>query len=396
MELLKPYFLWSALAVAIPVLIHFWHQKKGKVMVWAAMQWLSEKNQQQNRGIQLDNIPLLIIRCLLLLLLAFLLSQPVWKHMAGTETRQRIHLIQPDAFLTQNFRFELEEAQKKGERVYWMSPQTDAVESVSDLPPMTVTSPLQVQAAINRVMQNAGDPQQTELHVYVVNDRQLAAIPHIYTPTAFSLHAPVNPDQKTAAAYLAAEGKKLFVNQANTLVSQPALEAGKSFKQAPVVDRPLTVSVAYRDKAWQKTMIAAVQALSDIYDIKVSVNENENTNTAVDWVLTDQKPATLSPKTVYIVSGTIAPATTPNVVYMPEPDDLIQTGRLPEWLGEQLIAHYNLNPAALPLSKTELNALFKPATPGDGHHEARTSPWLLIGFVVLVGLERWVALTKNA
>ena len=63
-----PTLLWGLLGLAIPILIHFWHQKQGKRLDWAATQWLSEKNLQQARGIRLDNIWLLILRLAIVLL----------------------------------------------------------------------------------------------------------------------------------------------------------------------------------------------------------------------------------------------------------------------------------------------------------------------------------------
>ena len=52
MQFLQPLFLWGTLAVAIPIALHFWHQKKGTVIAWAAMRFLFEKNQQPQRGLR--------------------------------------------------------------------------------------------------------------------------------------------------------------------------------------------------------------------------------------------------------------------------------------------------------------------------------------------------------
>ena len=117
MTFIEPLLLWGALAVAIPIAIHFWHQKRGKLLPWAATQWLTERNQQQSRGLRLDNVLLLLIRCLLLALLAFLLAQPVLNWLNKTETIRKIHLVQPNALVTANFRFELDEARRKEEQV---------------------------------------------------------------------------------------------------------------------------------------------------------------------------------------------------------------------------------------------------------------------------------------
>jgi hypothetical protein len=79
MEFINPLMLWGALAISIPIIVHFWNQKKGKIIEWATTQWLVENNLQQSSGIRLDNILLLILRCLLLLALCFFLSKPFLK-----------------------------------------------------------------------------------------------------------------------------------------------------------------------------------------------------------------------------------------------------------------------------------------------------------------------------
>jgi hypothetical protein len=62
------------------------------------VQWLVEKNQQQQRGLKFDNLLLLLIRSLLSLL-AVLLSQPIADWFARTEAAPPTHLIQPNALL---------------------------------------------------------------------------------------------------------------------------------------------------------------------------------------------------------------------------------------------------------------------------------------------------------
>ena len=119
MNFLNPFFLWSSLAIAIPVAIHFWHQKRGKPLPWAATQWLTEARQQQSRGLRLDTIWLLLVRCLLLISLAILLAKPLLNWFTGPPVVQTVHLVQPNPVVADNFRFELTEAKRKGERVAW-------------------------------------------------------------------------------------------------------------------------------------------------------------------------------------------------------------------------------------------------------------------------------------
>ena len=121
--------LWGALAVAIPVAIHFWHRKQGKLLPWAATGWLEEKQQQQSRGLRLDDRWLLLVRCLLVVLLAVLLAQPVLPSLSKPPVVQPVHLVQPSAAVVDNFRFELSESLKRNERVVWATPALPPVNS---------------------------------------------------------------------------------------------------------------------------------------------------------------------------------------------------------------------------------------------------------------------------
>ncbi|UFH51891.1 hypothetical protein [Spirosoma sp. KNUC1025] len=80
----------------------------------------------------------------------------------------------------------------------------------------------------------------------------------------------------------------------------------------------------------------------------------------------------------------------------PQTSGRVETGQLPEWLGNHLLTQFGLYPSPKPLSRQDLKSLFVPlATPGV-QHQAGLQNALLLLFFVLVLLERWLALTRNA
>lgn len=90
-----------------------------------------------------------------------------------------------------------------------------------------------------------------------------------------------------------------------------------------------------------------------------------------------------------------------NVVFTNEPltpqtSERVEAGQLPEWLGGQLLTHYGLETNRQPLSQQNLRALFIPSIKADAHQQAGLQNGLLLAFVLLLLLERWLALTKNA
>ncbi len=79
MAFLNPLLLFGIVGIAAPIIIHLLARKKIKRVVWAAMRFLKnvvEKNQQR---LSLEDLLLLLLRCLLLVLLALALARPSFK-----------------------------------------------------------------------------------------------------------------------------------------------------------------------------------------------------------------------------------------------------------------------------------------------------------------------------
>ena len=397
MAFIEPSLLWGTLAVSIPVFIHFWHQKQGKVLPWAASQWLIESQQQQSRGFRLDNVLLLIVRCLLLILLAILLAQPILDWFAKPPFVQKIHLVQPSAALANNFRFELTEATKKGERVVWAN---ENLEPLGDKPERfqqpAEFSPLQLQTAINKL-----DPKNTELHLYVLNNSTLAGVPAITVPIRFRLHALSDSTSQPRNYLVVQNGKKLFINRAGKLTSSATTDPALSFASAPAYSGTMHALLNYQADRERRTVKAALLALTDVYSMDLQIDERTVPNRPYQWILTDQPPAKPSSQALYIVSAVEQPMPATNVIYTnesltPQTSERVETGRLPEWLGEKLLTHYNLNTNRQPLSNRDLQTLFIPSVKADTQQQADLQNGLLLAFAVLLLFERWLALTKNA
>ena len=67
--------LWGALLVASPIIIHLLSKRKFRVVDWAAMDFLLEADRRNRRRIRLEDLLLLLLRCLAVVLTAFLVSR---------------------------------------------------------------------------------------------------------------------------------------------------------------------------------------------------------------------------------------------------------------------------------------------------------------------------------
>lgn len=400
--------LWGGLAIAIPIMLHFWHQKKGKVLEWAATQWLIEKNLQQSRGIRLDNLLLLLLRCLLILLLCFFLGKPLVNWSANQSVSKKIHLVQPNSLVVNNFKFEIEEAQKKGEKLYWIQPTPTLIEDINQLPTTRDFNPIVLQSCLNK-MATLTDKEHLEL--YFINQQNLVQVSNVFVSNPFILHTVVDSLNKTPKPYLSFtnNNQKLFVNAANQLVTATELDKNDKYANKPVQNNTINVLILNTEKAEKQTINASLKALTEVYQMDISIDTELTDTRKYDWVFSDRVPPqskAFSASTLYILSNAnqipnsqmAYQKNTINIPFglNPQSSELVFNGELPEWLGEILLKHYKLNPASYALSHQQLNSLFKYAGHSRAPEESEFSKILLLAFIVILGIERYIAIRKNA
>src|SRR3954467_10245815 len=80
MSFLAPLFLLGALAIAGPVIFHLIRRTTREVTPFSSLMFLQPTPPRVTRRSRLENLWLLLLRCLALLLLAFAFSRPLWPH----------------------------------------------------------------------------------------------------------------------------------------------------------------------------------------------------------------------------------------------------------------------------------------------------------------------------
>ncbi|MCF2518883.1 BatA domain-containing protein [Dyadobacter sp. CY351] len=369
MGFLNPYMLWGMLAVALPVIIHFWYQKKGKQIAWAASQWLVDKTSLKHRGIRIDEIPLLLIRCLLVILLSMLLSGPILNQFGRDQEKEQVHLVQADPKVTSNFRFELENALQRKERVVFISDDLKPLADLTNIPE-TKGSLFFLQQNINSIV---GD--NTHLNLYLLNNQDISRLPKILIPGTYKLYAVKDSAQQAE----------------NPLIG---------FAQKTGRDN-INVLIDYENQGEAETVQAGLEALKDVFEIPVSIDMATGLKSKYDWIFTD-KPITLrNEQTLYVIPRKgIDNQVFDNVISVSDSlrlatSAMVQNGQLPEWLGEMLITHYQLDKNLRPLSQRQLESAFGSVEPLKEQHSDGLYQWLLLLFVLVVMLERWISLNHK-
>ena len=95
---LNPWMLIGIAAVGLPILIHLLNRRRFKIVDWAAMDFLFQADRKNRRRVQLENLILLLLRCLAMLLIALMLARPflpsgVTQFLQQTAQVERVVLI---------------------------------------------------------------------------------------------------------------------------------------------------------------------------------------------------------------------------------------------------------------------------------------------------------------
>ena len=76
MSFANPTYLWAFLGLLVPIAIHLWSNKEGKVIKVGSIKFLENSESSQSKSIKLNEYLLLFLRLLLLSLLVLILAEP--------------------------------------------------------------------------------------------------------------------------------------------------------------------------------------------------------------------------------------------------------------------------------------------------------------------------------
>jgi hypothetical protein len=128
-HLLQPIWLFSTAAIAIPVIIHLWNIREGKTLQVGSISLIQESARQQARSLKLKDLLLLILRCLILMALAFLLAKPTWQKQLTTTKEKGWILIEKQGLHAAyaNFKQSIDSLIKAGYKFHYFNQGFEAV-----------------------------------------------------------------------------------------------------------------------------------------------------------------------------------------------------------------------------------------------------------------------------
>lgn len=98
LQLLYPLGLLAVAGIVIPVIVHLWNIKNGKTLKIGSIALLGTPSNQRSRNFKVTDWPLLLLRCLLFLWIAFLLAQPLFSSKVSSSTHPGWVLVEKQHF----------------------------------------------------------------------------------------------------------------------------------------------------------------------------------------------------------------------------------------------------------------------------------------------------------
>lgn len=382
MQFLQPIFLWGLLGISIPVLIHLWLGKKGHVMAWAAMHWLSTKESAVAKGFRLENLLVLILRILLLTLLVGLLGKLLVSSCKDDSEKRIVHLVQPTESLIEEFRFELQQAFQKREEVYWADEKLTSIESLEEMKSREYDFDLQTP------LTGIGW-EVDELNLYLENSQNTYKDQFFVTPVTPTLFlGQTHIKQVKNKVFAIAGGATIVVDQAGLLdsISGAVNDAGDT-EQARFyyfIGQEIAGSAA-------QFIRASLEAIDQVYGF--GFRETSAVDEATLVFGHTLVTAKTGDKLYFISEESSFPSLPDQVNFVDELDfehsEVVRTGRLPEVILKKFLAYLAIDQKDVPISKSQLRSRFLVDKQYNQQQNPNLNLLLLSFFVICLGLERY-------
>ena len=391
MEFLQPLLLWGAAAISIPILIHLWHNRKGTKISWAAMRWLTEKENQPKRGYKPDNLLLLLLRIMIVLLIVLFLGQLYFSQLAEDTPRANIHFIEPNATLVEEFRFELEQALTQGEELYWLTEDLMPIASLGEVDRVkNDNSARSLESGLQHLIDD-----HHQLHLYL-SPLSTYTDAHFYiTSVKPEIHLSEFTENQRAKNYLIlGSATYLFVNDQGILERNTVPPVGKN----PVSHTgAISYAIELENQQEVDNITVALRAIEEVYGL---IFKEAGGDSNPQLVFNNNIPVNVSPDQLVIAGGSIGNSQHANVhfVYDPftkEQSEVVSSGRLPEFILEKVLTHLELTNDIRKVSRQQLERQFILDAGNETTPTGNVKEIILILLLLTVIVERIIALRKG-
>ncbi len=389
MEWIQPAFFWGLFGISVPLAIHLWNGRRGKVIAWAATAWLSPVESQSSRSLKLDQLLLLLVRIALWAMLVLLFVGLWWKSFGKNDAPTVIHLVIPKAYVEADFRFELEQALERGEEVVWLAEGLPEYETGQN--PPKGFDPKELQVYLEMLPKD-----QDSIHWYGTGSKSEISQSILWVPKIPQVHlaSKLSEQAVSGQAIQLESGKFLRLDEQGMLVS---VEDGAGISKEKIAfSGVIPVYFELKDEVKKGDIDAALKALTQVYGL--SFSEGEKSNAKV--IFSDQSAETPSDGKLYFQTESIVNSISDvqvslaNSVSMPW-GELVDKGILAELILDPLLHFLGISDREVFLTKSQIEQRFVEIPKPQQSAASNTSKIFLMLIVLLFGLERFLANRSN-
>ncbi|CAN5454882.1 hypothetical protein BH09BAC3_BH09BAC3_15050 [soil metagenome] len=280
MQFLNPIFLWGLLGLFIPIGIHLLSRKEGKVIKLGSLRHLQETSTKQFKGIKLNELVLLSLRCLLIVIFCSLLSGLYW-NSSGTKK----WILVEKGIESQN-NVLLDSLKDQGYELHWLS---------RGLPSLTLkdTSGFTSEISYTQAIEDLNKRQVSEAIVFAKNNPTKFAGPRTSLPPGIRWISVASEPQDYTLFKLQFKTDSAVVRKGHTDYAQTAYADEKIGNASTKNEDLREINVALiSDEHYQydkKIMKVALEVIGAAFYYKLNVTEytsvDQLKNDSLQWII---------------------------------------------------------------------------------------------------------------
>lgn len=389
MEWIQPAFFWGLFGISVPLAIHLWNGRRGKVIAWAATAWLSPVESQSSRSLKLDQLLLLLVRIALWTMLVLLVVGLWWKSFGKNDAPAIVHLVIPKTEVEADFRFELEQAVERGEEVVWLAEGLPEYET-GETPPAGF-DPAKLQAYLEMLPKHLDS-----IHWYGSGSESEVPQPTLWLSKIPEVHLTSKLSEPAVSSQVIQleSGDFLGLNEQGIL-SPIVGESGIS-KENIAFTGSIPVYFDVEDKDKKENLATALDAVKEVYGLSFSVVENQNAKV----IFSDKSVENPEEGKLIFYTEAVEKSDSKLQILLADPvflpwDEVVEKGILPELILDPLVDYLGISAQEAFLTKGQIEQRFAEVPLNKQARLSNTTELMLILIVVLFGLERFLAYRNN-
>lgn len=390
MSFLNSIALWGLLAISIPIMIHFWNGKRGKTIAWAAMDFLTTTENRVSKGIQFENLLVLLLRILMFALLVLILAQLFLNRDELADEKKIAHVLHGERELWEEFRFEIQQALENGELVFVSGNPPKNIFTIETLFEKNDTFENNLQASFDHL-----DKELDSLIVYLPNSN-LALDSDFYTVPISPAFKVSSQDPISNSTQIIQTKPGLFFQVNDSGILESKSQIGAEISNFDFSQQPIPYAIESSDEESQ-FIEAALGSISEVYGFSFQKTIDLDSATLI---FANQFISKSDSKKLYFITNSIGYSTTTNQHFFPESwtfedSEQIRNGQLPELILENYLGFVGLEKKESKLQKNLLPNRFLVKDRKSTSQKANLNEWLIMFLLVTLVLERILAFKQK-